>query len=185
MSGEREYEGGERDPERPDGRWAWAARWSVVAAAGAALAVVLVTSGTDGGRPAPVTVRGTATATALVTATAVATADTGALPPHREVTPGTVPADPGPAAALGVPYALDWNTRCETGRLRFAGRSWRTGRPPVLPSGLPGAWGVGWAPPVLPGWATLTAADRLRFDAPGYLADPVLLEPAAEPAICE
>ncbi|WP_380280164.1 hypothetical protein [Kitasatospora purpeofusca] len=190
MRADGEFGGGEKG--RSDGRLAWAARWAVVAAAGTALAVVLVTSGADDGRPAPVTVRRTATGVApgsvpgLATATAVTTAGTATLPPpHREVTPGTTPADPGPAAAVGVPYAFDWNTRCETSHLRFAGRSWQTGRPPVLPPGLPGAQGAGWGPPVLPGWATLTAVDRLRFDAPGYLADPVLLEPAAQPGICE
>ncbi|MFF7458307.1 hypothetical protein [Kitasatospora sp. NPDC008115] len=187
---------GDGESGAAESRWAWAARWSVVAAAGAALAVVLATTEADGGRPAPVTVRATATVGAVVTTTAVTTATVTTAtvapagtvtlpPPRREVRPGLTPADPGPAAAVGVPYAFDWNTHCETTHLRFAGHSWWTDRPPVLPPGLPGVWGPGSAPRVLPGWATLTADGRLRFDAPGYLAGPVLLEPAAEPGICE
>ncbi|MFE7562012.1 hypothetical protein [Kitasatospora sp. NPDC057500] len=181
---------GDGEGGTPESRWAWAARWSVVAVAGAALAVVPATTDVGGGRPAPVTVRATATVGTVVTTTAVTTATVTAAgaavpPPRREVRPGLTPADPGLAAAVGVPYALDWNTRCETTHLRFAGHSWWTDRPPVLPPGLPGAWGPGSAPRVLPGWATLTADGRLRFEAPGYLADPVLLEPAAEPGICE
>ncbi|MER6361270.1 hypothetical protein [Kitasatospora sp. NPDC001527] len=161
------------------GGWrTWAARVAVVASAGTALAVVLVTSGGGGGRTDVVTVRVTATATATA-------AGSTAAPPRREVTPDVRPADPGPAAAVGVAYPLDWNTHCETSHLSFAGRSWRTERPPVLPPGPPGPQGPGSGPRVLPGWATLTAADRLRFDAPGYLAGPVLLEPAARPGICE
>ncbi|GAA1400623.1 hypothetical protein GCM10009639_41920 [Kitasatospora putterlickiae] len=184
MRGDREFGGGER--ETAEGRWVWAARWSVVVVAVAVPAVVLATSPADGGRPAPVTVRPTAAAGEAVITAAVTTAGTAVLPPpHREVTPGVTPADPGTAAAVGVPYALDWNTRCETSHLRFAGRHWWTPKRPVLPPGLPGAQGPGSAPRVLPGWATLTAADRLRFDAPGYLAGPVLLEPAAEAGICE
>ncbi|MFF8773276.1 hypothetical protein [Kitasatospora sp. NPDC015120] len=183
MGGDREFGSGEGGTVA--GRWAFAARWAVVVAAATASAVVLATSGHDGGRAVPVTVRGTTTAPVAAVTGAVQTAAAAARPPRREVSPGTTPADPGAGAAVGVAYALDWNTRCETGHLRFAGHSWRTGRPPVLPPGLPGAWGPGSAPPVLPGWATLTAAGRLRFDAPGYLDGPVLLEPAAEPGICE
>ncbi|MFF2352317.1 hypothetical protein ACFVVL_21345 [Kitasatospora sp. NPDC058115] len=193
MGGDREFGSGNSGSSGGSGtaagRWAFAARWAVVVAAATASAVVLATSADDGGRALPVTVGGTTTgpvrAPVAAVTTAVETAGAAARPPRREVSPGTTPADPGEGAAVGVAYALDWNTRCETGHLRFAGHSWRTGRPPVLPPGLPGAWGPGSAPPVLPGWATLTAADRLRFDAPGYLDGPVLLEPAAEPGICE
>ncbi|MEV6972595.1 hypothetical protein [Kitasatospora sp. NPDC093806] len=179
-------------------RRVWAARWTVVGVAGAALAVVLATSGDGGGagRSVVVTVTRTpATAPGPATATApsLAVAADGdgdvvlsvAGPPRREVTPGVTPADPGPAAVVGRPYPVDWSAHCDLAHLRFAGRTWKAPWPPALPSGLPGPRGAGSGPPVLPGYATLTAPDRLRFEAPGYLPGPVLLEPTAEERICE
>ncbi|MFB6893117.1 hypothetical protein ACFCX4_27825 [Kitasatospora sp. NPDC056327] len=174
-------------------RQVWVARWAVVAVAGIVLAVVLVTSGEGGARPAPV---GLTPVPAPVSTTAAGTTAGSpapspvpvaatAAPPRRAVVPGATPADPGPAAVVGDHYPVDWDTHCGIAHLRFAGRMWRTDRPPVVPHDLPGALGPTSWPLVLPGYATLTAAGRLRFDAPGYLAEPVLFEPSTLPRICE
>ena len=80
---------------------------------------------------------------------------------------------------------MDWGVHCGAGHLIFAGRNWRAEQAPALPPRLPGPQGQGSGPAVLPGYAILTAADRLTFDAPGHLADPVALRPVADAPLCD
>ncbi|WP_328304560.1 hypothetical protein OG389_36170 (plasmid) [Streptomyces sp. NBC_00435] len=106
-------------------------------------------------------------------------------PPRRTVTPGEPsPADPGADAVTGRAYPVDWPVHCGLGRLAFAGRTWLAGTVVGIPAGLPGPRGPGSGPPLLPGYATLTGPDRLRFEAPGYLDGPVELTPVADAPGC-
>ncbi|MER5929501.1 hypothetical protein [Streptomyces sp. NPDC002054] len=104
-------------------------------------------------------------------------------PERRTVTPGS-PAT-GPAAAeVGRTYPLDWGAHCGLRYLPFAGRMWQAGTVPATPPNLPGPQGPASGPPVVPGYATLTAPDSLRFEAPGWLDAPVTLTPAPNAPGC-
>ncbi|WP_406283539.1 hypothetical protein [Embleya sp. NBC_00896] len=153
----------------------------VLACSAVAVAVALSVSvsaggsggGTTGPAAAPTTIEAT---TATPSAPALA---------RRTVTPGTSPVDPGRAAVPGQAYPVDWGAHCGLGYLPFAGRMWRADTLVETPAGLPGPQGPNSGPPILPGYATPTSPDHLRFDAPGYLDRPITLTPIENPPLCD
>ncbi|QES48747.1 hypothetical protein DEJ50_13890 [Streptomyces venezuelae] len=104
---------------------------------------------------------------------------------RRTVTPGRPAAGPAATAAeVGRAYPVDWSAHCGLQYLPFAGRMWQAGTVRATPQNLPGPQGPGSGPPVVPGYATLTGPDSLRFEAPGWLDRPVTLTPAPDAPGC-
>lgn len=102
----------------------------------------------------------------------------------RLVDPAGAPAQPS-SPAVGRAYPYNWVLVCgDTGALVFAGKSWKSDPAVPVPGGLPGPGGPGSGPPVLPGYVTVTGGSTARFDAPGYLARPIVLRLVAKPQLC-
>ncbi|MEZ0091239.1 hypothetical protein [Streptacidiphilus sp. EB129] len=133
--------------------------------------------------PAVAATASTRPSAAATTPRAAATTPAAAALAKRQLDPAGPPAPPA-AVRQGQAYAFDWNLQCGTPFLVFAGRTWDLVAPLHLPAGLHGRHGVRSGPPELPGYVTVTGPGSARFDAPGYLAQPVLLRAAPAARSC-
>lgn len=82
----------------------------------------------------------------------------------------------GPAQAEpNRPYPLDLNVHCGLQYVVFAGQNWKTNQ------ALPAEWTKrNDGQSVIPGYATLLDASSLRFDAPGYLNNPIMFQKTSQ-----